>query len=300
MRVRKRSSRRPALTLLESLVVIAIIAVLIGLLLPAVQQARGAVLRIWSTNNLKQIALAMQDYGDTNSGKLPSLKGGFPNEPTFRQSPLIVLMPYIEEGNLYTNYLSATGGLGEAFTVKTYLSPADPTLPAFGNAFGLTSYGANAQVFEEDPRLPQTFSDGLSNTITFAEHYANGCGVTLFDWSVMRPDYYKKRLIHRATFADNGPAVIDADRPDAQYYQDVYPITTGNPPMTMPSVAGLTFQVQPTQKGCDPRLPQTPHPGGMLVALADGSVRTLSPGMSPTTFWAAVTPAGGEVLGPDW
>ena len=45
---------------------------------------------------------------------------------------------------------------------------------------------------------------------------------------------------------------------------------------------------------------QTPHRIGMLVALVDGSVRQIAPGISPTTFWAAVTPAGGEVLGSDW
>jgi hypothetical protein len=45
---------------------------------------------------------------------------------------------------------------------------------------------------------------------------------------------------------------------------------------------------------------QTPHRIGMFVALLDGSVRRLAPGISPTTFWAAVTPAGGEVLGSDW
>ncbi|HVS36313.1 MAG TPA: H-X9-DG-CTERM domain-containing protein, partial [Gemmataceae bacterium] len=81
---------------------------------------------------------------------------------------------------------------------------------------------------------------------------------------------------------------------------DAYPIPSGNPPTPVGSIAGLTFQVAPRIADCDPRLAQTPHPSGMLVALGDGSVRTLSRGMSPTTYWAAVTPAGGEVLGADW
>jgi hypothetical protein len=62
------------------------------------------------------------------------------------------------------------------------------------------------------------------------------------------------------------------------------------------------FQVQPTPfKGnCDPTRASTAHTGGILVGLADGSVRTLARSMSGATWWAAVTPAGGEVLGSDW
>jgi hypothetical protein len=57
---------------------------------------------------------------------------------------------------------------------------------------------------------------------------------------------------------------------------------------------------KPIGDECDWAIPQTPFPNGMSVALADGSVRTISPRVSPETFWAAVTPAGGEVLGNDW
>jgi prepilin-type processing-associated H-X9-DG protein len=70
-----------------------------------------------------------------------------------------------------------------------------------------------------------------------------------------------------------------------------------------PAVAmdsGSLFQVAPSVANADSMRTQTPHPGGMQVALADGSVRSLSPGLSGTTWWAACTPAGGEVLGSDW
>src|SRR5262249_48971686 len=60
------------------------------------------------------------------------------------------------------------------------------------------------------------------------------------------------------------------------------------------------FQVQPREGSCDPTRAGTAPPGGMLVCLADGSVRTLAPSLSPNTWWAAVTPSGGEVLGSDW
>jgi hypothetical protein len=65
---------------------------------------------------------------------------------------------------------------------------------------------------------------------------------------------------------------------------------------------GSKFQVQPTPflVNCDPTRTATAHPGGMVAGMADGSVRTLSPGMSGATWWAAVTPSGAEVLGADW
>ena len=112
-------------------------------------------------------------------------------------------------------------------------------------------------------------------------------------------------ITRRPAFADNGPVVLGALSPlllpnALIEFNDVYPVTSGNPPTTVGSIPGLTFQVAPRIADCDPRLAQTPHPSGMIVALGDGSVRTLSPGMSPATFWAAVTPAGGEVFGPDW
>ena len=77
----------------------------------------------------------------------------------------------------------------------------------------------------------------------------------------------------------------------------------------LPSRAGVTFQVRPNPwltkdspepaDACDRTLPHTPHAGGMLVGLVDGSVKQLNPGIAPHIFWGAITPAGGEVLG-DW
>jgi len=61
------------------------------------------------------------------------------------------------------------------------------------------------------------------------------------------------------------------------------------------------FQVAPRGTVvCDARLPQTPHTGGMIVGLGDGSTRTVPGNISANTFWAVVTPAGNETLGSDW
>lgn len=291
--------RRSGMTLIELLVVIAIVAVLLALLLPAVQKVREAAARVQSMNNLKQICLGTQNYGEANGGKLPMLTGESPaallSHPI---SPWVAILPFLDQGNIYARYMNKPSS---GYAIKLYLSPSDPTIGDF--KLGLASYAANAQAFSRYPATPRTFTDGMSNTIAFAEHYANECGGTVFHWFNTRPQTLQDPLlqIHRASFADNGP-LIWADSPaiSRSEFQDAYPITSGDPPTSSSSIPGLTFQVRPKVGECDPRVAQTPYASGMLAASFDGSVRTLSADMSSATYWAAVTPSGGEVFGADW
>ncbi len=277
--------RRSGFTLLELLVVIAIIAVLIALLLPAIQKAREAGLRIHSENNLKQITLAVHHFADTHDSRLPTVDGGA-GSPNVGDSVFFAILPYIEQGAVYALFTEKH----IISPVRMFVSPADPTVP-YGN-YTVCSYAANAQVFTNNPGLPRSFADGTTNTIAFAEHYSWKCSQAEFHYFVS--DLLPTGLIRRATFADGGPLLR------YQNYVDVYPVSLGVPPLTSGSLPQVTFQVAPSLKDCDSALAQTPHRSGMLAALADGSVRTLAPGMSPTTYWGAVTPAGGEVLGVDW
>ncbi len=130
------SRTRAGFTLIELLVVIAIIAVLLALLLPAVQKVREAANRMSCTNNLKQIALATHNYHDTfkkfpTGVRLPVYVGGVPNMGT---NLWVELLPYFEQDNLYSkwddkdnrNNVAGETNATQAQVIKILLCPSDP------------------------------------------------------------------------------------------------------------------------------------------------------------------------------
>ncbi len=276
--------RRNGYTLIELLVVIGIVVVLIALLLPAVQSIRETAARASSLNNLKQMNLATHNFADSHDGRLPSVDGS-PTSANKGDSVHEALLPYIEQGNVYAKYKEHWADPDSPLPViKLFLSPADPTLANAPIGATVSSYAANAQVFQNNPSLNRTFQDGASNTIIFAEHYAYRCQRAYFLYNLTH--FVGGFNIHRPTFADGR-------------WGDIVPATSGSPPRSVANIfPNETFQVRPIL--CDPTLAQTPHRSGMLIALGDGSVRSIAGGVSPTVYWAAVTPAANDIAEGEW
>jgi prepilin-type N-terminal cleavage/methylation domain-containing protein len=163
---------RKGFTLIELLVVIAIIAVLIGLLLPAVQKVRESAARSQSSNNLRQIGIALNAIGEANQGAVPPAVGAFPGINGLNATFFTHILPYVEQANLYNQYklggANLTAAVGTA--VKTYFAPLDNSNPANN---GQISYAVNQGVFLTAPRFPATFNQkGTTNIICFFERYS--------------------------------------------------------------------------------------------------------------------------------
>jgi len=178
-------SGRKGFTLIELLVVIAIIAILIGLLLPAVQKIRAAANRMKSANNLKQMGLAFHNANDTRGQLPPNYIAQWPSSHAYPGvgTAHFFILPYMEQDALYKLGHNGTHDHCHANNVhvvplakvKMFMAPYDGSTDGSLHTWGATSYGVNHRVFTNNRTVWEGtvgisgISDGTSNTILMAE-----------------------------------------------------------------------------------------------------------------------------------
>jgi prepilin-type N-terminal cleavage/methylation domain-containing protein len=325
-------------TLIELLVVIAIIAILIALLVPAVQKVRQAANRTQSINNLKQIVLASHSFNDAYK-YLPPTYGTLPPNVGLRDgsaqgNAFFFILPFMEQDNLYKQSLTKIRtGVQSPWTnpptwtysqvynstavngrIESYVNPADYTITA-GTQQNPISYLTNVEALGWGQKQSfKNITDGSSNTIFFAEGLGQ-CTAQQFIGSSWTPSTWPSSPGVPASMTETFTNTVYTLQWNVEYgYTAPYYSAYNGIPLIQPNVAAggtATYSLNYSASWQATWTPSFPNFGGGTcnrpatpyeteqVAMGDGHVWSLNPGVSVNTWNAVNTPSSGDTIGPD-
>jgi prepilin-type N-terminal cleavage/methylation domain-containing protein len=315
--------RRSGFTLVELLVVVAIIGVLIGLLLPAVQAARESARRSNCANNIKQIGLALHSYHESNKGLPPSYYDNVPqgNSSVAQEDNVVMawsafILPFAESSDLYDSFLQATSNLTLNWhntsaaaavgrnSIKMYLCPSNTNTLGSRGGFGRINYGPNCG------------NSAWQNPL-HASPPSAGQGVFNVDNKRVSRDFKTitdglSKTIMVTERSSTRPGTNDCEGAPCNFRGGIWagPLITGQGtwnsgvnPSDVETYAGSgpTYLINRSNYswGADWTVSSPHTPGGMQVGMADASVRFIQETVPDVTLQRLTNARDGQVVNPD-
>ncbi len=319
--------RTRGFTLIELLVVIAIIAVLIGLLLPAVQSAREAARRSQCVNNFKQMGLAMHNYHDTlGSFPIGRMGGGYSYPGAGndnRRTWGFMILPFLEQGNLY-NAINFSVPFYEwpqttalMTTISVWQCPSDPGTTTIQEPdlryrrrkANVAANWGNSHFWQDEPGRgangPNPWPNGPAGAVTFSgAPFRGNASTSLRD---MTDGTSNTLLVGEVIIGVNQVGKYDhrGDIFNDDYNCSMFMAYTA-PNSTIPDQlnAGYCAATVPGNPPCNSNTPKfnaarSRHPGGVNICFGDGSVRFIKNSVNLNIWRALSTHSGGEIVSSD-